>query len=222
MGVADHGYRRIKALIWCQLPGEVFWIDSQSNANFIELILLNKSFKISTVEQLESKGRTGIFGHFMVSKDKSWGLGMSRSTTVGADGEDSLLYLLTADCFFSRISALKGDDIIVTCWDIGQHTKSLVDHDGFITAVFNLWKASDGCPVFVGCVIEGQTQCCLIIFKDQGQGFSLIYWVRVRKSGRLDTARVDIGSDIEEIRHLCGTVLDLNRRLSKISKPVLS
>ena len=56
MGVADHGYRRIKALIWCQLPGEVFWIDSQSNANFIELILLNKSFKIPTVEQLEGKG----------------------------------------------------------------------------------------------------------------------------------------------------------------------
>ena len=56
MGVANHGYWRIKALIWCQLPGEVFWIDSQSNPNFIELILLNKSFKISTVEQLEGKG----------------------------------------------------------------------------------------------------------------------------------------------------------------------
>ena len=35
----------------------------QSNANFIELILLNKSFKIPTVEQLEGKGWTGIFGH---------------------------------------------------------------------------------------------------------------------------------------------------------------
>ena len=66
MGVANHGYRRIKALIRCQLPVEVFWIDSQSNPNFIELILLNKSFKISTVEQLEGKGRTGIFGHFMI------------------------------------------------------------------------------------------------------------------------------------------------------------
>ena len=106
MGVANHGYRRIKALIRCQLPGEVFWIDSQSNANFIDLILLNKSFKISTVEQLESKGRTSIFSHFMVSKNESWGLRVSRSTTVGADGEDSLLYLLTADCFFSRIGSL--------------------------------------------------------------------------------------------------------------------
>ena len=138
MGVANHGYRRIKALIRCQLPGEVFWIDSQSNANFIELILLNKSFKIPTVEQLEGKGRTGIFCHFMVSKNEGWSLGMSRSTTVGADGEDSLFHLLTADCFFSRIGSLKGDDIVVTCWDIGQHTKSLVDHNGFITPVFNL------------------------------------------------------------------------------------
>ena len=66
MGVADHCHRRIKALIWRQLPGEVFWIDSQANANFIELILLNKSFKIPTVEQLEGKGRTGIFGHLMI------------------------------------------------------------------------------------------------------------------------------------------------------------
>ena len=66
MGVANHGYWSIKALIWPQRPGEVFWIDSQSNANFIDLILLNKSFKISTVEQLEGKGRTGIFGHFMI------------------------------------------------------------------------------------------------------------------------------------------------------------
>ena len=138
MGVADHGHWGIKALIWRQLPGEVFWIDSQANPNFIELILLNKSFKIPTVEQLEGKSRTSIFCHFMVSKDQGWGLGVSRSTTVGADGEDSLLHLLTADCFFSRISPLKSDDIIVTCWDIGQHTESLVDHDGFITAVFNL------------------------------------------------------------------------------------
>ena len=74
----------------------------------------------------------------MVSKDQGWSLGVSRSTTVGADGEDSLLYLLTADCFFSRLGPLKGDDIIVTGWDIGQHTKGLMDHDGFITAVFNL------------------------------------------------------------------------------------
>ena len=138
MGVADHGYRRIKALIWCQLPGEVFWIDSQSNANFIELIFLNKSFKIPTVEQLESQSRARIFSHFMVSKNKSWSLGMSRSTTVRADGEDTLLHLLTANCFFSRIGSLQSDDIVITYWDIGQHTKGLMDHDGFITAVFNL------------------------------------------------------------------------------------
>ena len=137
MGVCDHCYWRIKALIWFQFPSEVFRINPQSNPNFIELILLNKSFKISTVEQLEGQSRACIFSHFMVSKNKSWGLGVSRSTTVGADGEDSLFHLLTADCFFSRISALKGDDIIVTCWDIGHHTEGLVDHDGFITAVFN-------------------------------------------------------------------------------------
>ena len=138
MGVANHGYRRIKALIRRQLPGEVFWIDSQSNPNFIELILLNKSFKIPTVEQLEGKGRTGIFRHFMVSKYQGWSLGVSRSTTVRANREDSLFHLLAADCFFSRISPLKGDDIIVTCWDICHHTEGLVDHDGFITPVFNL------------------------------------------------------------------------------------
>ena len=138
MGVCDHCHWRIKALIWFQFPSEVFRINPQSNPNFIELILLNKSFKISTVEQLESQSRARIFCNFMVSKDKSWGLGMSRSTTVGADGEDSLLYLLAADCFFSRIGPLKGDDIVVTFWDIGQHTEGLVDHDDFITAVFNL------------------------------------------------------------------------------------
>ena len=217
MGVADHGHWRIKALIWSQLPGEVFWIDSQANPNFIELILLNKSFKIPTVEQLEGKSRTRIFCHFMISENKGWGLGVSRSTTVRADGEDSLLHLLTADCFFSRIGPLKGDDIIVTCWDICHHTKSLVNHDGFVTIVFNLRKASDSSLILVGGVVEGQTKGCLIIFKDQGQGFSLISCMWIRKTGRLDTTRVDIGSDIEEIRHLCGSVLDLDRRFSKIS-----
>ena len=138
MGVCDHGHWRIKALIWFQFPIEVFRIDPQSNPNFIELILLNKSFKIPTVEQLEGKSRASIFCHFMLSKNQGWSLGVSRSTTVGADGEDSLLYLLAADCFFSRIGPLKGDDIVVTCWDIGQHTEGLVDHDGFITIVFNL------------------------------------------------------------------------------------
>ena len=44
----------------------------------------------------------------------------------------------------------------------------------------------------------------------------------IGKTSCLDTARVDIGSDIEEICHLCSAVLDLNRRLSKISKPMLS
>ena len=92
----------------------------------------------------------------------------------------------------------------------------------FITTVFNLGEGSDRCPILVGGVVEGQPQGRLIIFKDQGQGFSFVYRVRVRKTGRLNTTRVDIGSNIEEIRHLCGTVLDLNRRLSKISKPMLS
>ena len=153
----------------------------------------------------------------MIGKDEGRGLGVSWSTTIGADGEDSLLHLLTANCFFSRIGSLQSDDIVITGWQIGQHTKSLVDHDIFITTVFNLWEAGDGCPILVGGVVEGQTQGCLIIFKDQCQGFGFIYWVRVRKTGRLNTARVDIGSDIKEIRHLCNAVLDLNRRLSKIS-----
>ena len=138
MGVCDHCHWRIKALIWFQFPSEVFRIDPQSNPNFIELILLNKSFKIPTVEQLEGQSRARIFSHFMVSKDKGWSLGVSRSTTVGTDGEDSLLHLLTANCFFSRIGSLQSDDIVITCWDIGQHTKSLVDYDIFITTVFNL------------------------------------------------------------------------------------
>ena len=138
MGVCDHGHWRIKALIWFQFPSEVFRIDPQSNPNFIELIFLNKSFKIPTVEQLESQSRTRIFRHFMIGKDKGWCLGVSRSTTVGADGEDSLLYLLAADCFFSCIGSLQSDDIVVTCWDIGQHTESLVDYNLFITQVFNL------------------------------------------------------------------------------------
>ena len=138
MGVCDHGHWRIKALIGFQFPSEVFRIDPQSNPNFIELIFLNKSFKIPTVEQLEGQSRTRIFSHFMICKNKSWGLGVSRSTTVRADGEDSLFHLLTADCFFSRIGSLQSDDIVITCWDIGQHTKSLVDHNRFITTVFNL------------------------------------------------------------------------------------
>ena len=138
MGVCDHGHWRIKALIWFQFPSEVFWIDPQSNPNFIELILLNKSFKISTVEQLEGQSRARIFCHFMIGKNEGWSLGMSRSTTVGADGEDSLLHLLTANCFFSRISSLQSDDIVITGWQIGQHTESLVDHNLFITQVFNL------------------------------------------------------------------------------------
>ena len=97
-----------------------------------------------------------------------------------------------------------------------------MDHDGFITTVFNLCEGSDRCPILVGGVVEGQTQGRMIIFKDQGQGFSTIYCMWIGKTSCLDTARVDIGSDIEEIRHLCGAVLDLNRRLSEISKPVLS
>ena len=119
MGVCDHCHWRIKALIWFQFPSEVFRIDPQSNPNFIELILLNKSFKISTVEKLEGQNRARIFRHFMVCKNKSWGLGVSRSTTVGADGEDSLLHLLTANCFFSRIGSLQSDDIVITGWQIG-------------------------------------------------------------------------------------------------------
>ena len=138
MGVGDHGHWRIKALIGFQFPGEVFWIDPQSNPNFIELIFLNKSFKIPTVEQLESQSRTRIFCHFMIGKDEGRGLGVSRSTSVGADGEDSLLHLLTADCFFSRIGSLQSDDIVISGWQIGQHTKSLVDYNLFITTVFNL------------------------------------------------------------------------------------
>ena len=130
MGVCDHGHWRIKALIWFQFPIEVFRIDPQSNPNFIELILLNKSFKIPTVEQLEGKSRARIFCHFMIGKDEGRSLGMSRSTTVRADGENSLFHLLTANCFFSRIGSLQSDDIVITCWDICQHTKSLV--------VFNL------------------------------------------------------------------------------------
>ncbi len=64
MGVANQvtGYQI--ALIQAN-PRRSFLIDSQSNANFIELILLNKSFKISTVE-LEGRA-SGIFGHFMIA-----------------------------------------------------------------------------------------------------------------------------------------------------------
>ena len=138
MGVCDHGHWRIKALIGFQFPREVFRIDPQSNPNFIELIFLNKSFKIPTVEQLESQSRPRIFCHFMIGKNEGWGLGVSRSTTVGADGEDSLLHLLTANCFFSRIGSLQSDDIVITGWQISQHTESLVYYNLFITQVFNL------------------------------------------------------------------------------------
>ena len=88
--IVQQSNRCIESLPRFQFPSKVFFIDTDTQPNFIQLILLNPSFKVSAIKELNRPNLTSLFRRFTITKDKAWSLRVTRSSSVGSYFENSL------------------------------------------------------------------------------------------------------------------------------------
>lgn len=197
------------------------WFGSIPKRSFQKLISQRTSLswfsepnpsKIPTVEQLEGWKRNLLSLHDRQNRAGVWAL--IRSTHSLELMEDSLLPLADGELFSHRLLAewyyhvTGGTSGPKHYW--GPCGLQPFHHSSFQSLRSFKWWLPDPrrrCS-------RVKRRAALIIFKDQCQGFSLIYWVMAEdQSPRHYQNRCWLQHG--EICHFCSTVLDLDRRFSK-------